>query len=92
MSQYVIPPWLNMPTEKQPTEVLMPLSVQVGPVWDHQRKEGGWFAAIVVNLPLDLDPLWECGHTHVDRTEAWACGHGAAGQLAEELIQQREHR
>jgi hypothetical protein len=86
-----IPLWLiENPSETRPTEILVPLSLKIGPSWSHNTKKGHWYGSVVVDLPLDLQAMWECDHDHENRDDAWRCANDAALQLAEEAIEYRQ--
>lgn len=86
-----IPAWIEEnPSILHPTEIFVPLSVKVGPVWSHNEGRGGWYGAVVIDVPLDVADLWDCDHMHADPAEALQCGHDAARQLAETIIAGRQ--
>lgn len=86
-----IPTWLeDNPTERKPTEVLIPLVTKVGPVWSHSQSTGGWYAGLEAGIPgLDIDDIWDCDHVHPTHDEAWDCANGAAMQVAEQVTMVR---
>lgn len=75
--------WLDSQSRRwRTTEVLVPVELEVGPVWDHQRRVGGWYAALVTDPNPSGDRLAECDHIHPDEGSAWAC----ADELIRDLV------
>jgi hypothetical protein len=78
---------LGNPVEAQPTEAFLPVAIEVGPIWDHVRKRGAWFAALTVDLP---GAVWDdCDHHHPTKDEAWECGHTQLRQLVKRVTRGR---
>lgn len=60
------------PTERQPTEVLVPLVMKTFPSWDYQNVKAGFGGGLEV-FGFEGEPFWECEHTHDTRDEAAEC-------------------
>lgn len=72
--------------EERPTEVFVPVSVGIRPVWDHTAKFGGWGAEVLANVPILNEPLWECDHVHDGPEAAWACGESFVALLVRNIV------
>ena len=83
-------PWLNqIQPLVRPTEILLPVNMGVGSVWDHQNKRGGWYAYL--DIPPGGESWWrECTHIHATQDEAWACAEGLARSVAVSRLTQPE--
>jgi hypothetical protein len=83
--------WLwEQPREQRSTEVFVPVVIGTSPVWSHSEDRGGFYGLVEVNLPLDLDPIYECDHVHDSRAEAWTCAEDAARRLVDAALQRRD--
>lgn len=75
--------------ESQGTEILLPVRMEVAPVWSHEHNRAGFYARLSVQFAGDhivLDEL-ECDHIHGSYEEAWPCAQTLARQLAQTILE-----
>lgn len=73
---------LQAPPRPRPTEVFLPVSMEIAPVYAWQEERGVWCARIVVEC---LDVERDCEHHHDTQDEAWKC----AEQMVRSLVEER---
>lgn len=69
----------------RPTEILVPVKVQIAPVSYYDGQGDGWQADVFAELLGEYAGI-DCGHCHPTQNEAWACGDMLARSVARDVI------
>lgn len=79
---------LTQDIETRPTEIFVPVQMEVAPVWSHEHGRAGWYARLMVPFAGDAIALeeLECDHVHDTKDEAWPCAETLAQDLARNLL------
>ena len=77
--------------ESRPTEIFVPVTMEVAPVWSHEHNKAGWYARLTVAFAGDAAALedQECDHVHDTKDEAWPCAQALAESFARRVLEDR---